>query len=288
MSDRPSLILKRLLLAFWATWLTIVLVTNVLDAAKSLGVLDRSWAFASGNYQFLTQATARYGAPAWINGVLFAGVIACEATATVLFWLACWRYHGNGEGRQTQYAAFTVSLLLWGAFLVADEVFIAYAVAVAHLRLFTAQLATLLAIAKEQRSGDAVRGQHQCVRDRLAIHLTLSQHNHLACSQFIPKAPFTSPGATATTTIFEVHQNRALGTNWEQRCQSDPNAPIMRVQGCSDASAKSPEPCNVSPLSLRRDIRKSQYLQELVPVKGVEVRVLSSALMITGVYAIQA
>ena len=39
-----------------------------------------------------------------------------------------------------------MSLLLWGAFLLADEVFIAYPVAATHLRLFTAQLATLLAV----------------------------------------------------------------------------------------------------------------------------------------------
>jgi hypothetical protein len=37
-------------------------------------------------------------------------------------------------------------LLLWGAFLVADEVFIACVVAATQLRLFTAQLVTLLAI----------------------------------------------------------------------------------------------------------------------------------------------
>jgi hypothetical protein len=35
-------------------------------------------------------------------------------------------------------------LALWAAFLVADEVFVAYAVEGAHLRLFIAQLVTLL------------------------------------------------------------------------------------------------------------------------------------------------
>ena len=44
------------------------------------------------------------------------------------------------------YLAFTASLLLWGAFLIADEIFIAYAVAGTHLRLFIAHLVTLLAI----------------------------------------------------------------------------------------------------------------------------------------------
>jgi hypothetical protein len=39
-----------------------------------------------------------------------------------------------------------VSLGLWAAFLVADEVFIAYPVEATHLRLFIAQLVTLLAV----------------------------------------------------------------------------------------------------------------------------------------------
>jgi hypothetical protein len=95
----------------------------------------------------VAETTARYRTPAWLNGLLFAGVIAWEAAAALLFWLACWRFGARGRGsRPGLHAAFTVSLLLWGAFLVADEVCIAYAVAGTHLRLFTAQLVTLLAI----------------------------------------------------------------------------------------------------------------------------------------------
>jgi hypothetical protein len=146
MTDRYVLFLKRALLAFWAVWLTVVFVTNVLDAARALGLVEQSWAFVSGNYGFLIKTTARYGTPHWLNVVLFAGVICWEGTAALLFWLACWKFRGRATGRRTVYAAFTAGLTLWGAFLVADEVFIAYAVAAAHLRLFTAQLVTLLAI----------------------------------------------------------------------------------------------------------------------------------------------
>jgi hypothetical protein len=46
-------LLKRGLLLFWAAWLSLVLATNLLDAAKALGLLGQSWAFASGNYAFL-------------------------------------------------------------------------------------------------------------------------------------------------------------------------------------------------------------------------------------------
>lgn len=147
MTSTPAVLLKRTLLLFWATWLTLVFATNVLDAARALGLLGDGWAFASGNYRLLAETTSRYGPPGWLNGLLFAGVICWEGAAALLFWLACWRLRSRAErGRRSLYTAFTASLLLWGAFLVADEVCIAYALAATHLRLFTAQLATLLAI----------------------------------------------------------------------------------------------------------------------------------------------
>ena len=147
MSCRTAVLLKRLLLVCWAVWLTVVFATNLADAAKALGLLPQGWAFASGNYQFLAETTARYGTPAWLNGVLFAGVIAWQGAAALVFWLACVQFRGKeSRGGQTVYAAFIAGLSLWAAFMVADEVFIAYAVEAAHLRLFTAQLATLLVV----------------------------------------------------------------------------------------------------------------------------------------------
>jgi hypothetical protein len=146
MTSHPGLFLKRGLLLFWAVWLTIVFITNVLDGCKALGWLGEGWTFASGNYRFLAQTTARYGTPAWLNGLLFLGVIAWEGAAASLFWLAGLRFRGQQESRRLLYAAFTVGLGLWSAFAIADELFIAYAVEGTHLRLFTAQLATLLAV----------------------------------------------------------------------------------------------------------------------------------------------
>jgi hypothetical protein len=142
-----AVLLKRGLLLFWAAWLSLVLVTNVLDGAKALGLLGGGWAFASGNYAFLCQTTARYGTPAWANAVLFAGVVAWEALAAGLSWRALWAFRGKGgTGKPALYAAWAAGLSLWAAFILADEVFITYAVAVTHWLLFVAQLATLLAV----------------------------------------------------------------------------------------------------------------------------------------------
>lgn len=137
--------MKRMLLAFWALWATVVFTTNVLDGAKALGMLDDSWTFASGNYRFIEKTTARYDTPHWLNALLFAGVIVWEGTTTLLFWLACWRF-GTPRGRRFVNLAFTSGLGLWGAFLIADEIFIAYSLSGVHMRLLIAQLATLLVI----------------------------------------------------------------------------------------------------------------------------------------------
>ena len=59
---------------------------------------------------------------------------------------AGWTFRGKHSERRILYFAFTASLLLWGAFLVADEVFIAYSLESVHLRLFVAHLVTLLAV----------------------------------------------------------------------------------------------------------------------------------------------
>jgi hypothetical protein len=145
-AGRLAVLLKRGLLLFWATWLSVVFTTNLLDGAKALGVLDESWTFASGNYAFLTQTTSRHGTPEWLNAVLFAGVVGWEGLAAVLFWAAWWAFRGGGAGRPAVYAASCAGLSLWAAFVLADEVFIAYPVEGTHWRLFIAQLATLLAV----------------------------------------------------------------------------------------------------------------------------------------------
>jgi hypothetical protein len=140
------ILLKRLLLLFWAVWLSVVFLSNLADAGKGLGLLGESWAFASGNGKLIQETTARYGTPFTINAILFAGVILWEGIAAVLFWRAGWSFRGRNSARAAVYLAFTTSLLLWGAFLVADEVFIAYPLESVHLRLLMTHLLTLLAV----------------------------------------------------------------------------------------------------------------------------------------------
>lgn len=141
-----SIFLKRSLLFFWAAWFTLVFATNLADGARALGLLPEEWAFASGNYRFVTETTARYRTPGWVNAILFAGVVVWEGLAAVLFSRAFWAYRDWKAGLQRAYLATIASLLLWATFLIADEVFIAYAVEGTHFRLFIATLVTVLVI----------------------------------------------------------------------------------------------------------------------------------------------
>jgi Predicted small integral membrane protein (DUF2165) len=139
-------LLKRSILLFWAVWLSVVFLSNLSDAGKGLGLLGDSWAFASGNLKFIKETTARYGTPDLVNALLFVSVILWEGVAALLFWWAVWTLRGKKSGRKILYCAFTTSLLLWGAFSIADEVLIAYPLESTHLRLFIAYLVTLMTI----------------------------------------------------------------------------------------------------------------------------------------------
>lgn len=138
---------KRLLLAFWSTWLGLVFLTNLCDALKTLGSLPPDWPFASGNYAFLVATTSVYSPPSWLNALLFAGVIIWEGIAAWCYWFACWTAHdAQHRGLFWRRAACLVTASLWSAFLLAEEVFLAYPVEAVHWRLWIAQLVTLLVL----------------------------------------------------------------------------------------------------------------------------------------------
>ena len=148
----PWLFLKRLLLFFWAAWLSLVTATNTADALKAAGVLPGSFPFASGNYELVRQVAAPSGLPPAAVAGLFAGVIVWEGTAAALFWRAGRSFRGAKAGGRHGLPVWTfaVSLGLWAAFQLACEALpsqLAYQVEGAHRGVFTAQLATLLALA---------------------------------------------------------------------------------------------------------------------------------------------
>jgi hypothetical protein len=136
--------LARLLLLFWALYFTVVALSNLTDLLEAIHLLPSTWFWVSGNLGFIASGTVKLGAPSWLNGILLAGVIAWEAAAAALFWRAL----GRPRDEAAVVPPFVVSLALWAIFIVLDEVLLIFATGAeaTHLRLFTAELLTLIAL----------------------------------------------------------------------------------------------------------------------------------------------
>jgi hypothetical protein len=137
--------LKLGLLFFWAVWFAIVTVTNVTGALKASGMLGPSWRFASNNYPMVVKAVSIYDAPPWLPRLLFMGEVARQALAAILFWYALASSGAAGIiNLDAVNLACSAGILLWCAFMIADEITIKYAMEQPHELLFIAQLASLL------------------------------------------------------------------------------------------------------------------------------------------------
>ena len=136
------------IVAFWAIWFAVVFAGNVCDGLKAATILPQQWPFASGNYAFMCGVTQPFHVPEALPVIMFAGVVAWEGIATVFFFRAAYlSWCKSNSARHATQSAFAIGLALRAAFAIADEVFIAYAVEATHMRLFTAQLVSLLYLA---------------------------------------------------------------------------------------------------------------------------------------------
>ena len=129
---------------FWATWLPIVLASNVCDGLRQIQVLPPQWTFVSGNYAFMKSVTSRRQCES-ATPLLFVGVLAWESVAAGLFVRAAYLiFRQSTQSRDATRIAFAAAIALWAAFLLADEILIVYDVEATHFRLFIAQLLSLM------------------------------------------------------------------------------------------------------------------------------------------------
>jgi len=95
----------------------------------------------------VVKAVSIYDAPPWLPKLLFLGVVAWQALAAALFWYAL---AASGAAGIVDMAAVNLAcgagILLWGAFMLADEITIKYAMEQPHELLFIAQIASLLVL----------------------------------------------------------------------------------------------------------------------------------------------
>ena len=83
------------------------------------------------------------------NAAMFVIVLVWQAAVGALLWIAAiHRARARGLELGTATTALGLGLALWAAFVIADELFVAYesGAEATHLRIFTAQLVTLIAV----------------------------------------------------------------------------------------------------------------------------------------------
>lgn len=131
-------------LLFWACWFTTAFLTNTADAMFAAGWLPSEWAFKSGNYGLLERTISIYHPPHWFMNLLFTGNIAIQAICAILFFCAFIRFWQTGNAWRIINIAFTLSISLWGIYIVMDEIFIAYIFETGHSGLFVFEMLTLM------------------------------------------------------------------------------------------------------------------------------------------------
>jgi predicted small integral membrane protein len=141
--------LGAMLVSGWAVYVTVVVVSNVTDLMVSFKWIQTS--FRSGNLAFIETATRIYFRSQPVDQALLAGVVIWEAGAAALLWYGAIAWYRSGAVRAAAAEAGLITLaLLWMAFGVATEVFVAYDRGVnesAYWALAIAALATLLTLA---------------------------------------------------------------------------------------------------------------------------------------------
>lgn len=113
-------VIKQGVLLMWALWMTLVTVYNLLDALKGLRLIPQSWK-TSSNLALLISTTRGHNVPVWFVWAMLWGVIVWELWASVLFWQAVF-----GGGLRVASAALGLTLLLWAAFILANQFFMTW------------------------------------------------------------------------------------------------------------------------------------------------------------------
>ena len=134
----------KIILLFWSLYFSLIFITNSIDLLKHFGIIPKWWKFTSGNYSFLKRVTSEYKLSANTLIPAFAFVLLLELSAAVYFWKviivpAGWIF-------DSVYVPFSIGLVMFGGFVILDEVFLSFLAEENHFRIFNALLLSLIFI----------------------------------------------------------------------------------------------------------------------------------------------
>lgn len=133
------------LVAFWAVWLFIAFVTNLIEGLKHIRLLPSRATWASHNYGAIKHALRGAHAPSWLAPFLFAGVLGWQGVTVGLFVWALVTSDGSIPWHAVNMA-FSAGLGLLAMFMLVDEISRDYELERGHALLFIAQLLSFIAL----------------------------------------------------------------------------------------------------------------------------------------------
>ena len=137
---------KRTIVVFWALWWILAFLTDFLGGLYLLNVFTASWVPHS-NYPSLVASLAQYDAPSWLPSLFFVGIIAWSLLSAGAFTFAALTSRQPSQRwRARVNAAFIISLGLWFAFFISDQVIMNFDLEQNHMVQGGFQLLTLMAI----------------------------------------------------------------------------------------------------------------------------------------------
>ncbi|MDP1604492.1 MAG: hypothetical protein Q8M03_14645 [Legionella sp.] len=135
---------KKLIIVFWTLWWLIALWTDIVGLLAHNGLLQKSWA-PNTNYPFLVDSLKMYNAPEWLPQFLFGGIILWLLLSTLAF---CWATASLAQQKEKWMKradiAFTISLGLWLAFIIGDQLIMKFTLEENHMVQAGFQLLTYL------------------------------------------------------------------------------------------------------------------------------------------------
>jgi hypothetical protein len=147
-----GLLLKRIVLAFWAMYFSMVGITNFIDLLGEFDVLH--WTFLnSGNFEFLRSVVEVYDIGPDLTKVLLVMAWLLEVTGAILFWRALLSYGRSERGERAALMALAWGTLVWVGFVFNTEFFVAYTAEAPFRELLMISLASILVITQVSDRG---------------------------------------------------------------------------------------------------------------------------------------
>jgi hypothetical protein len=144
-SVASGLLFKRLLLAFWTMFFSMVALTNFVDIMGELNIFD--WTFLnSGNFEYMREIVKVYELSPALTKLLLIGAFLIEFAAAIMFWRALLGFGRMPEGRKRAFRALCLGTFVWISFVFMTEFFVAYGSESVFRELLTIMIGTGLAL----------------------------------------------------------------------------------------------------------------------------------------------